>query len=72
MIFWNDKVIILVTRNVPHGGLEWKRRRKKNENRGGNPGPRVMGGLEFESRHRILNGHFSHLFVKRICLKRRK
>ena len=49
--------------------------------KGGSPGLVVMGrdlrskGRGFESRHRILDGHFSHLFVVKICnicLKRPK
>ena len=47
----------------------------------GRPGPVVMGGdscskgCEFESRHCILDRHFSHLFVVtnyNVCLKRQK
>ena len=42
----------------------------KNYLQGGSPGLVVMGrdsrskGREFESRHRILDGHFSHIDVK--------
>ena len=48
---------------------------------GGSPGLVVMGrdscseGCGFKSRHRILDGHFSHIFVVKIvnvCLKRPK
>ena len=41
---------------------------------GGSPGLVVMGrgshsgGRGFESRHRILDGHFSHLFVVKIVM----
>ena len=40
---------------------------------GGSPGLVVMGGDSrskvrgFESQHRILDGHFSHIFVVKIC-----
>ena len=40
--------------------------------KGGSPGLVVMGGdsysngREFESRHRVLDGHFSHLFVVKL------
>ena len=42
--------------------------------RGGSPGLVVMGrgscceGRGFESRHSILDGHFSHLFVVKIVM----
>ena len=48
---------------------------------GGSPGLVVMGedsrakGCGFESQHHILDGHFSHIFVVKICnvcLKRPK
>ena len=41
---------------------------------GGNPGLVLMGGdpcakgRQFESQHRILDGHFSHLFVVKIVM----
>ena len=41
---------------------------------GGSPGPVVMGidshseGHGFKSRHRILDGHFSHVFVVKIVM----
>ena len=31
-------------------------------------GDSCFKGCEFESRHRILNGHFSHLLVERIVM----
>ena len=43
-------------------------------NLGGSPGIVVMGrdshskGHGFESRHRILDGHFSHIFVVKIVM----
>ena len=43
-------------------------------NLGGSPGLVVMGGdsysksREFESRHHILDGHFSHVFVVKIVM----
>ena len=53
---------------------------KHNGISGGSPGPVVMGddlctrGRGFESQHRILDGHFSHIFVVKIvlfvCLKK--
>ena len=47
-------------------------KRERGTNRGGSPGLVVMGGdwcykgCEFESWHRILDGHFSHLFVVKL------
>ena len=46
----------------------------KTANEGGSPGLVVMGGDScskgrvFESRHCILDGHFSHIFVAKIVL----
>ena len=51
------------------------------EEKSGSPGLVIMGGdscskgCEFESRHYILDGHFSHLFFEKncnVCLKRQK
>ena len=47
---------------------------RKNSKVGGSPGLMVMGGDScskgrgFESRHHILDGHFSHLFVVKIVM----
>ena len=47
---------------------------KETQKVGGSPGLVVMGrdsrseGRGFESRHRILDGHFSHIFVVKIVL----
>ena len=47
---------------------------KASFNKGGSPGLVVTGGgscskgCRFESRHRILDGHFSHIFVMKIVM----
>ena len=48
-----------------------KSRYKNLPNKGGSPGLVVMGrdsGRGFESRHCILVGHFSHIFVVKIVM----
>ena len=54
--------------------IVWKYPRPRINRPGGSPGLVVMGGdsrskgCGFESRHRILDGHFSHIFVVKIVL----
>ena len=59
------------------GKFSCKEKQKKVNNpgkKGGSPGLVVMGGDscyeggEFESQHRILDGHLSHIFVVRIVM----